>query len=279
MTKNSVDNRERVKFTSDFLDFFSDRHAATHATFFIDYVKSGMKMLDCGCGPGSITLDFAEIVAPEQAIGIDIEPAQIEKAKTLQEKRKVSNIEFQVGDINKLPFEDNTFDAVFTHGVIEYFRDPAHAFKEIHRVLKKSGVLGARHGDWGGFLLATRDEFTKKGFSIFIRFMEKNGGDPFFGRNQVSYLRKAGFQRIIPSASYDCWTPTLEIARRVGNFMEVYFKSEEFVKPILDYGFADKQTLQKIQASFDTWGEDPDIFAAEAWGEAVACKSKFNNDN
>ena len=54
--------------------------------------------------------------------------------------------------------------------------------------------------------------------------------------------------------------------------MEIYFKSEEFVKPVLDYGFADEQTLQKIQASFDTWGEDPEIFAAEAWGEAVAWK-------
>lgn len=272
MTKHSADSTKRVKFTSDFLDFFSDRHAETHAAFFINYVKSGMKILDCGCGPGSITLDFAEIVAPEQAIGIDLEPAHIEKARTLQEIRKVSNIEFRAGDINKLPFADEAFDAVFTHGVIEYFRDPVHAFKEIHRVLKKGGVLGARHCDWGGFLLATTDEFTKKGFSLFIRFMEKTGGDPFFGRNQVSYLRKAGFSRIIPSASYDCWTPTLETARRVGNFMEVYFKSEEFVKPILDYGFTDKQTLQKIQASFDTWGEDPDIFAAEAWGEAVAWK-------
>lgn len=272
MTKYPADCTKRVKFTSDFLDFFSDRNAETHAAFFINYVKSGMKILDCGCGPGSITLDFAEIVAPEQAIGIDLEPAHIEKARTLQEIRKVSNIEFRAGDINKLPFADKAFDAVFTHGVIEYFRDPVHAFKEIHRVLKKGGVLGARHGDWGGFLLATKDEFTKKGFSLFIRFMEKNGGDPFFGRNQVSYLRKAGFSRIIPSASYDCWTPTLETARRVGNFMEIYFKSEEFVKPILDYGFTDKQTLQNIQASFDTWGEDPDIFAAEAWGEAVAWK-------
>jgi ubiquinone/menaquinone biosynthesis C-methylase UbiE len=272
VTKRSNDDRERVKFASDFLDFFSDRHAETHAAFFINYVKSGMKILDCGCGPGSISLDFAEIVAPEKAIGIDIEPAHIEKARTLKEIKKVSNIEFRVGDINNLPFPNDTFDSVFTHGVIEYFRDPVHAFKEIHRVLKKGGVLGARHCDWGGFLLATTDEFTMKGFSLFIRLMEKNGADPFFGRNQVSYLRKAGFLRIIASASYDCWTPTLETARRVGDFMKVLFKSEEYGKPILDSGFADKRTLLKIQTSFDTWGEDPDIFAAEAWGEAVGWK-------
>ena len=209
-------------------------------------MKPGMKILDCGCGPGSITLDFAEIVAPEKVIGIDIEPSHIEKARTLKKMRKVSNIDFREGDINKLPFPDDTFDSAFTHGVIEYFRDPVHAFKEIRRVLKKGGVFGARHCDWGGFLLATTDEFTMKGFSLFIRLMEKNGCDPFFGRNQVSYLRKAGFLRIIASASYDCWTPTLETARRVGNFMKVFFKSEEYYKPILDFGYTDKKTLLNL---------------------------------
>ena len=272
MIKSLNDDKDRVKFSSDFLDFFSDRHAETHAAFFINYVKSGMKILDCGCGPGSITLDFAKLVAPEKAIGIDIEPDHIEKAKILKKIRKISNIDFQVGDINRLPFQNDTFDLVFTHGVIEYFQYPVHAFKEIYRVLKKGGVIGARHCDWGGFLLSSPNEYNMKGFSLFILLMEKNGCDTFFGRNQASYLRKAGFTRIIASASYDCWTQTVETARRVGNFMKVLFKSEEYVKPILDSGFADKQTLLKIQSSFDIWGDDPDIFAAEAWGEAVGWK-------
>ena len=270
MKDSSVDDSERVKFSSDFLDFFSDRHASTHAAFFIDHIKAGMKILDCGCGPGSITLDFAELVAPGQAIGIDIETAQIEKAKMLKEARILTNVKFQVGDLNELPFNDNTFDAIFAHGVIEYFQDPVHAFREIRRVLKKGGVFGARHGDWGGFLLATRNVYTKEAFSIFVKLMQKNGGDPYFGRNQVSYLRKSGFTRIISSASYDCWTPTLETARKVGNYMKVYFTSEEFVSPVLRDNLTDSTTLEKIQYSFDIWGEDQDIFAAEAWGEAVA---------
>jgi ubiquinone/menaquinone biosynthesis C-methylase UbiE len=66
----------------DFLEFFSDRHAATHAAFFVPYVKPGMQIPDRGCGPGSITLDFAEIVAPGRAIGIDIGPAQITKRRS-----------------------------------------------------------------------------------------------------------------------------------------------------------------------------------------------------
>lgn len=264
---------KRVEWASDFLDFFSDRHSCTHAAFFTGYVKPGMSILDCGCGPGSITLDLAELVCPGQVIGLDIGTSQIEKALRLQEQRRVSNAEFCVGDLDQIPFEDNTFDAVFAHGVVEYSRDPVHSFTEIRRVLKSDGVFGGRHGDWGGFLLATDNRYAKKAFSLFVRLMRLNGGDPFFGRRQPAYLRKAGFSRMTCSASYDCWTPTLETARRVGRLMKAYFLSQEFVKPALQYGLLDGKTLDSIQSSFDDWGENPDIFAAEAWGEAVAWKS------
>ncbi len=272
--KNAADDTpERVKFGSDFLDFFSDRHASTHAAFFTDHVKSGMRILDCGCGPGSITIDLARLVSPGQAIGIDIEPSHIDRARTLKQARNVGNVEFLVGDLNKLPFEDGTFDAVFAHGVIEYFRDPVHAFREVRRVMKSGGVFGARHGDWGGFLLTAKNAYAKKAFSLFIRLMKKNGGDPYFGRKQVSYLRKAGFSRVISSASYDCWTPTPETARKVGSLMQAYFNSDEFVGPVSRHRMTDGITLERIQHAFEDWGEDQDIFAAEAWGEAVAWKS------
>ncbi len=273
MKERSRDSSERVKFGADFLDFFSDRHASTHAAFFVGHIKSGMSILDCGCGPGSITLDLAELVSPGQAFGIDIDAGHLERARMLQLARNVRNVEFRVGDLNQLPFDDDTFDAVFAHGVIEYFRDPVHAFAEMRRVMKSNGVLGARHGDWGGFLLTAKNPYAKKAFSVFVRLMKRNGGDPYFGRNQVSYLRKAGFARTISSASYDCWTSTPETARRVGRLMKAYFASEEFVRPVLEHNMADAGALEKMQRAFDDWGDDQNIFAAEAWGEAVAWKS------
>ncbi len=264
---------ERVEWGSDFLDFFSDRHASTHAAFFTSHLKPGMRILDCGCGPGSITLDLAELVSPGQVVGLDIGTTQIEKARKLQNARNVVNVEFRLGDLNQLSFDDDTFDAVFSHGVIEYSRDPVHSFAEIRRVLKSNGVFGGRHGDWGGFLLATDNSYTRKAFALFVRLMRLNGGDPYFGRRQPSYLRKAGFSRMVCSASYDCWTPNPETARRVGRLMKAYFLSEEFVNPALQRGLVDHKTLDRIQSAFDDWGENPDVFAAEAWGEAVALKS------
>ena len=60
--------------------------------------------------------------------------------------------------------------------------------------------------------------------------------------------------------------------------MKVYFKSKEFVNPVLENGLTDIPTLKKIQSSFDSWGADQDIFAAEAWGEAVAWKTSPGMD-
>jgi ubiquinone/menaquinone biosynthesis C-methylase UbiE len=63
-------------------DFFSHRRATTHAAFFLPHVQQGMTLLDCGCGPGTITLDFAAVVSPAAVVGIDIEPSQISLAQT-----------------------------------------------------------------------------------------------------------------------------------------------------------------------------------------------------
>ena len=56
------------------------RTAANEAGFLLPHLSAGMRLLDCGCGPGSITAGLAEAVAPGQAVGVDIEPNQYRSA-------------------------------------------------------------------------------------------------------------------------------------------------------------------------------------------------------
>lgn len=100
-------------------DFFRHRRAATHAAFFLPYVQPGMSLLDCGCGPGTITLDFASIVAPGEVVGVDVEPSQLRFAWAQPADRETSNTRFSLADLYALPFSDSTFDAAFLHGVLE----------------------------------------------------------------------------------------------------------------------------------------------------------------
>jgi len=272
MESTEKDTSSKVEYSDDALDFFSDRHADTHASFLIPYLRPGMSVLDCGCGPGSITLDLAELVSPGEAIGIDIEQKQIERATRLCEESDLDNVHFKVGDVTDLQFPKGSFDVVFAHGVIEYLEDPAQVFGGMRNVLRDGGILAVRHGDWGGFLFAPEDSEASKFFDLFVQLMQMDGGDPFFGRNQLSYLRQAGFSDIKVSASYDCWTSSPDVAQQVASYMAAHCISDEFIQAIIDLGLSNRSALERISKELMIWGDNPDAFAAEAWGEALAYK-------
>jgi ubiquinone/menaquinone biosynthesis C-methylase UbiE len=113
-----------------------------------------MRLLDCGCGPGSVTLGLAAAVAPGEVVGVDIERSQVEAACALARQRHVENVRFEVGSIYKLPFPDSSFDAAYTQSVLLHLREPLVALKGISRVLKPDGVVGIVDGDGGSMVFA-----------------------------------------------------------------------------------------------------------------------------
>src|ERR1700704_476217 len=68
-------------------EWMSQRRAAEAADFILPHLRPGMRVLDCGCGPGSITVDLATAVAPGEVIGIDIEQSQLDTARALAAER------------------------------------------------------------------------------------------------------------------------------------------------------------------------------------------------
>ncbi len=120
--KVSIMTNNREEYTMGYgpaaIALMGARSAQSHASFFIPHLKSGMKLLDCGCGPGTVTLGFAEIVAPGSAVGTDIEASQMALATENAAKRNIANARFEVANIYELPFEDSSFDAVFMSALI-----------------------------------------------------------------------------------------------------------------------------------------------------------------
>jgi len=106
-------------------------------------VKPGQRVLDIGCGSGYIA-DTVQAHTGAKIDGINVSPEQISTARDhAQRSGKLGKLlDFQVASMNdRLPFEDNTFDAVYVMQAICYVHDPVALMKEVRRVLKPGGIF------------------------------------------------------------------------------------------------------------------------------------------
>ncbi len=236
-------------YTQTASSFMAQRTAESHARFVIPRLQPGYRLLDCGCGPGSISCDFAQILSQGHVQGIDREESQIELARERASKLGLSNISFDVASIYKLPFDDSSFDAVFAHAIFEHISSPATALSELLRVLKPGGFAAIRSPDWGGFLVGPEVPGLQAAIGSYAKLQIANGGDIHIGRKLPSLLRAAGFERIEFSATYDCYQSPALIAE--------YLSLQ----------------LNKIDAdAMHRWSTSPDAFFAQSWCEVVGTK-------
>lgn len=105
-------------------------------------IKEGMTILDLGSGAGFDCFLAAKGVGKSgKVIGVDMVPEMIKKAKENAKKRGYNNVEFKLGEIEKLPIEKNTIDVIISNCVINLSPDKKKVFKEAYRVLKKEGKM------------------------------------------------------------------------------------------------------------------------------------------
>ncbi|MDH3300657.1 MAG: class I SAM-dependent methyltransferase, partial [Acidimicrobiia bacterium] len=100
------------------------RTVENSAAYLIPHLRPGVSVLDVGCGPGTITADLAERVAPGAVTGIDVAAVIIDQARR---DNQLDNLTFAVGDCYRLSFADDSFDIVHAHQVLQHLSDPVAA--------------------------------------------------------------------------------------------------------------------------------------------------------
>jgi ubiquinone/menaquinone biosynthesis C-methylase UbiE len=264
-------NDEREHYTMGYgpaaTAIMAARTAQSHAAFFLARLKPGMRVLDCGCGPGTITLGFAERVAPGGVVGTEIEKSQVTLARRKAAERGVSNASFELADIYALPFEDASFDAVFSSAVLGNLREPVRGLRELLRVLRPGGIVGVKEFDNGGDLVHPLGKALEQYNKLYQRLRSENSHDPYVGRRIGSLLLEAGFGDVEMSACYESISNPKELRGVALVFAGLL--SEGWGSVFKDRGWA---TAEDIRDMKDAWLDLPrtsGALYAGAWCEAI----------
>jgi SAM-dependent methyltransferase len=245
------------------------RSAADYADFVLPSIGGADHVIDVGCGPGSITIGLAQVVAGH-VTGVDVDDAEFVEARDYAATHGIDNVEFLEGNIYHLDFADASFDVCTLFAMLETLDDPLAGLAEVRRVLKPGGLIGASSIEYGGLILHGPDErLLRRFYELRLQIWEAQGDVHFYlGRELRGLLLAAGFaqvEAVITSLSYG----TEERVRRFGLDRAADCRDEWYVSGIAENGLADRDEIEALEQAWIRWAQSPDSFAAFAWGRAI----------
>jgi SAM-dependent methyltransferase len=247
----------------------SRRTIANSAAYLEPELTPGSRLLDIGSGPGTITVEFAERLAPGEVIGLDASAEVVEQAAALAAGLDLANVRFEVGDAYALPFPDDAVDIVHAHQVLQHLADPVAALREMRRVVRPGGVVAIRDVDYGlaGWHPASPE--LADWLDLYQRVARANGGEPDAGRRLPAWARAAGFTDVRASASAWFFASDDDRAWWGGSWADRIVHSR-VAEDARELGLADPDDLQRLRDGWLRWASDPDGSFLMSHGEVLA---------
>lgn len=258
------------------------RTAANSAAYLLGELTPGMRVLDIGCGPGTITADLAGLVPRGRVTGLDSAPGILARARAVAAERALGNVEFAVGDVHALPFRAGAFDVVHAHQVLQHVGDPVRALREMRRVCAPDGIVAARDADYAGMFWypsassggaggGDEEDALSAWLRLYRRVARANGGEPDAGRRLHAWARRSGLRRITASASTWCFASREDRAWWSGSWAE-RTRSSAFAEQALDGGHATRAELDALAEAWRAWGAHENGWFAVPHGE-ILCRA------
>ncbi|KAI9830170.1 MAG: hypothetical protein M1819_005847 [Sarea resinae] len=246
------------------------RTVLSSAPHLLPHLKPTQRILDVGCGPGSITIDLARRLPDGHVTGLEYVADPLAQARERAASEGLSNIDFVVGDIHSLDYADESFDVVHAHQVLQHVADPVLALREMRRVLKSgSGMVSDRESaDWTWYppsagLTAWSDLLRK--------VTDSRGGHLHPGSWIQAWAAEAGFSRekIECSAGTELYSTPAE-RKFYSEMMAERVVGTAFSRNAIEGGFATQEELEGMAKAWKEWAENKDGWFA-VWHGAVIC--------
>lgn len=244
------------------------RTAENSAGYLVPRLRSGLDVLDVGCGPGTITWDLADRVAPGRVVGVDRSVDVVEQARAAGNDPG-GRVRFAVGDVYALDLPDDSFDVVHAHQVLQHLSDPVAALREMRRVCRPGGTVAVRDSDYSSFSWGPLDPRLDRWLDTYRAMARANDAEPDAGRFLLGWAHAAGLTDVVASASVWCFA-TGDDRAWWGNLWADRVVGSAFSDQALDRGLADADELRDWADAFRSWAASPDGWFAVLHGEILA---------
>jgi SAM-dependent methyltransferase len=250
-------------------EYVAARDVRTFLPFLVPHLRSELDVLDAGCGVGSIALDVAPEVAPGRVVGIDVDAGQIEQARSTAAERGIDNAEFQTGSVLELPFEDASFDVVYSNAVLMYLPDPVRVLAEMRRVLRPDGLAAVSDDDLGTIVMTPETPELRRGPELFERAVAHEGGNTRYSRNMRALMLEAGFARTQGFATAPETYGEADGTRWFAQVAIGVLGAPDMAEVIVAEGWATRDELDRVLNALREWGGRPDAFASWLYCGAI----------
>ncbi|MFT4051653.1 MAG: methyltransferase domain-containing protein [Microbacterium sp.] len=243
------------------------RTAENSAAHLLPLLKPTDRLLDVGAGPGTITADLAQRVAHVTATEIGADELALTRATAAE--RDAANVDFRIADVHALPFEDDAFDVVHAHQVLQHVADPVQALRELARVTRPGGIVAVRDSDYAGFCWWPILPALETWLDLYRAAARANGGEPDAGRRLLSWAHAAGLTDVIATSSTWCYASPEERAWWGGMWADRVLTSA-IAEQLRASGQATQADLHAISTAWKDWAARDDGWFSVLHGEIIA---------